>query len=84
MSNKLKILTILLLSLAALLYFGNIKLNQICFFNTSIELRALRNLRLDNTWDKSDNLNVSQYIDQAHAIMQPDLQNMRSILIFVR
>ena len=84
MSNKLKILTILLLSLAALLYFGNIKLNQICFFNTFIELRALRDLRLDDTWDKSDNLNVSQYIDQAHAIMQPDLQNMRSVLIFVR
>lgn len=84
MSNKLKILTILLLSLAALLYFGNIKLNQICFFNTFIELRALRDLRLDDTWDESDNLNVSQYIDQAHAIMQPDLQNMRSILIFVR
>ena len=34
MSNKLKILTILLLSLAALLYFGNIGLNQICFLNT--------------------------------------------------
>ena len=84
MSNKLKILTILLLSLAALLYFGNFRLNQICFLNTSIELRALRDLRLDDTWEKSDNLNVSQYIYQAHAIMQPDLQHMRSILIFVR
>ena len=85
MSNKLKILTILLLSLAALLYFGNFRVQpKVCILNICKESRLLRDLRLDDTWDKSDNLNVSQYIDQAHAIMQPDLQNMQSILIFVR
>ena len=58
--------------------------SQKCILNVCKESRLLRDLRLDDTWDKSDNLNVSQYIDQAHAIMQPDLQNMQSILIFVR
>ena len=61
---------------------------MICVFrfilNIYIELRSLRGLRKDDTWDKSDNLNVSQYISKAHTIMRPDLQNMRGILIFVR
>ena len=37
-----------------------------------------------DTWDKSDSLNVSQYIENSHAILEPDLQNIRSVLIFVR
>ena len=52
--------------------------------NIYIELGSLRGLRKDDKWDKSDNLNVSLYIDKAHTIMKPGLQNMRGILIFVR
>ena len=48
------------------------------------ELRSLRDLRIVDTWEQSDSLNVSQYIENSHAILEPDLQNIRSVLLFVR
>ena len=48
------------------------------------ELRSLRDLRIVDTWEQSDSLNVSQYIENSHAILEPDLQNIRRVLIFVR
>ena len=48
------------------------------------ELRSLSDLRMVDTWYKSDSLNVSQYVENSHAIMEPDLENIRSVLIFVR